>query len=109
LFGRCAHVAQLADSAAALAGMGADRAALRAAALLHDIGRAAVSSAVWDRPGPLGAVDWERVRLHTWTGRVLDRCPGLAGLATTAPAHHERLDGRGYHRGAASADLSRTA
>ena len=84
-----------------------DRAALRAAALLHDIGRAGVSSAIWDRPGPLGPADWERVRLHAyWTDRVLRRCPGLADLADTAAGHHERLDGTGYHRGVRAPDLS---
>jgi HD-GYP domain-containing protein (c-di-GMP phosphodiesterase class II) len=72
------HVAALADRAAGLAGHAApERSALRAAALLHDLGRAGVPSSVWDRPGPLGAADWERVRLHAyWTGRVLQRCPG---------------------------------
>ena len=103
LVGHSGHVAALADRAAELAGSTApERAQLRAAALLHDLGRAGVSSAVWDRPGPLGAADWERVRLHAyWTGRVLVRCPGLAPLAATAAAHHERLDGGGYHLAAA--------
>lgn len=104
LLGHSAHVADLACGAARL--MGVDDTGLRAAALLHDLGRAGVSSAVWDRPGPLGVADTERVRLHAyWTGRVLDRCPALAGLAPVAAAHHERLDGHGYHRGAAAADL----
>jgi HD-GYP domain-containing protein (c-di-GMP phosphodiesterase class II)/DNA-binding CsgD family transcriptional regulator len=111
LLGHSAHVAELADAAARLAGVGpADRGRLHAAALLHDLGRAGVSSAVWDRAGPLGAADWERVRLHAyWTSRVLERCPGLAALAPVAGAHHERLDGTGYHRGAASADLPQLA
>ncbi|MFC9998727.1 HD domain-containing phosphohydrolase [Nocardia sp. NPDC127526] len=108
LLGHSGHVAQLADAAAGLSGMNrTDRAALRAAALLHDIGRAAVSSSVWDRPGPLGPGDWERVRLHSyWTDRVLRRCPSLADLAEVASGHHERLDGSGYHRGVRVHDLS---
>jgi HD-GYP domain-containing protein (c-di-GMP phosphodiesterase class II)/DNA-binding CsgD family transcriptional regulator len=111
LLGHSAHVATLADAAAALSGVAAaDRGELRAAALLHDLGRAGVASSVWDRPGPLGAADWERVRLHAyWTGRVLDRCPALQTLAGVAAAHHERLDGRGYHRGAAAGELSQNA
>lgn len=65
LLGHSAHVAAIADAAGSLAGMNDEpRAALRAAALLHDLGRAAVPSSVWDRPGPLSVVDWERVRLH---------------------------------------------
>ncbi|MGY2150696.1 HD domain-containing phosphohydrolase [Nocardia gipuzkoensis] len=100
LLGHSAHVAGLAAAAAARMGVPADeRAALRAAALLHDLGRAAVSSAVWDRGGPLGRADWKRVRLHSyWTGRILRRCPGLADLAEFAAGHHERLDGSGYPR-----------
>jgi HD-GYP domain-containing protein (c-di-GMP phosphodiesterase class II)/DNA-binding CsgD family transcriptional regulator len=107
LLGHSAHVATVADDAAAAFGLpSAERASLRAAAHLHDIGRTAVSSAIWDRPGPLGAGDWERVRLHAyWTDRVLRRCPGLAPLAELAAGHHERCDGSGYHRGVRAGDL----
>lgn len=107
LLGHSAHVADVADAAAALAGMReSERPTLQAAALLHDLGRAGVSSAVWDRPGPLGAADWERVRLHGyWTDRILRRCPALAALAPAAAGHHERCDGSGYHRGVRGADL----
>ncbi|WP_043731704.1 HD domain-containing phosphohydrolase [Nocardia asiatica] len=101
LLGHSAHVAGLATAAAPGMGVPADeRAALRAAALLHDLGRAAVSSAVWDRGGPLGPADRNRIRLHSyWTERILRRCPGLADLAELAAGHHERLDGSGYPRG----------
>ncbi|WP_039800888.1 HD domain-containing phosphohydrolase [Nocardia araoensis] len=101
LLGHSAHVAGLADAAAVRMGVPADeRAALRAAALLHDLGRVAVSSAVWDRRGPLGPWDWKRVRRQGyWTDRILRRCPGLAPLADLAAGHRERLDGSGYPRG----------
>lgn len=105
LVGHSPHVARIADAAAAAAGL-ADRDDLRCAALLHDLGRVAVPSSVWDRPGPLGPADQERVRLHTyWTDRVLRRCPGLAPLAELAAGHHERCDGSGYHRGARASEL----
>lgn len=108
LLGHSAHVAAVADAAARAAGISDDgRESVRAAALLHDLGRVAVSSAVWDRPGPLGVADRERVRLHTyWTDRVLRRCAGLAALAETAAGHHERCDASGYHRGIGGAELS---
>ena len=35
---------------------------LRRAGLVHDLGRLGVSNAIWDKPGPLGAGEWERVR-----------------------------------------------
>jgi HD-GYP domain-containing protein (c-di-GMP phosphodiesterase class II)/DNA-binding CsgD family transcriptional regulator len=107
LLGHSAHVAAVADAAAAAAGIAAqERASLRAAALLHDLGRAAVSSSVWDSPEPLGTADWERVRLHAyWTDRILRRCPSLTALAEVAAGHHERCDGSGYHRGVRSTEL----
>lgn len=108
LLGHSVRVAELAVEAGRLLGMDeTDRGALRIAALMHDIGRVAVSSSVWNRAGPLGAGDWERVRLHPyWTARILVRCPALAPLAPVAAADHERLDGSGYHRGVRGADLS---
>ena len=81
--------------------------AIRRAALLHDLGRVAVGANVWQKPGPLSADEWEQVRLHPYhTERVLSRSPFLAALVPVAGAHHERLDGSGYHRGAAGAELT---
>jgi HD-GYP domain-containing protein (c-di-GMP phosphodiesterase class II)/DNA-binding CsgD family transcriptional regulator len=108
LLGHSTHVAELADRAAELSGVdGEARQTLKASAYLLDLGRVGISSAIWDRPGPLGPVEWERVRLHSyWTERILARCPALARLAPLAAAHHERLDGSGYHRGARAIELS---
>jgi HD-GYP domain-containing protein (c-di-GMP phosphodiesterase class II) len=109
LGGHSPHVTQLAEGAARVMGLGGLE-AVRLAGLLHDIGRAGVVSSIWDRPGPLGAADRERVRLHPhWTERVLCRTPALAPLGSLAAAHHERLDGSGYHRGARAGELPREA
>ena len=109
LVGHSPHVTQIAEDAARLIGL-AGQESLRLAALVHDIGRAGVVSSIWDRPGPLGAADRERVRLHPhWTERVLSRSPVLASLGSSAAAHHERLDGTGYHHGARAGELSREA
>ena len=84
--------------------------ALRRAALVHDVGRVAVPVPIWQKPGPLTAGEWERVRLHPYhSGRVLSRSPFLAALAPVATSHHERLDGSGYHRGAVAGALSPAA
>ena len=78
-------------------------------AFVHDLGRVAVHARIWQKPGPLTADEWEQVRLHPYhTERVLSRSPFLSALAPVAAAHHERLDGSGYHRGAAGADLTRS-
>jgi HD-GYP domain-containing protein (c-di-GMP phosphodiesterase class II)/DNA-binding CsgD family transcriptional regulator len=107
LIGHSPHVAELAAGAARLMGMDAALIGeVHAAALLHDLGRTAVSSEIWNRAGPLGPADRERVRLHSyWTERVLARCPAIATLSPVAAAHHERLNGSGYHRGASATEL----
>jgi HD-GYP domain-containing protein (c-di-GMP phosphodiesterase class II)/DNA-binding CsgD family transcriptional regulator len=88
---------------AALAGRAAadgEARELRLAAHVHDLGRIGVPTGLWEKPGPLSAAEWERVRLYTYYGeRTLLRSPVLAGLAPLAAGHQERLDGSGYHRG----------
>jgi HD-GYP domain-containing protein (c-di-GMP phosphodiesterase class II) len=84
----------------------ADVVVLRRAALVHDLGRVAVHPRIWQKPGPLVADELEQVRLHPYHSvRVLARSGFLAGLAPVAGAHHERLDGSGYHRAATGPDL----
>jgi HD-GYP domain-containing protein (c-di-GMP phosphodiesterase class II) len=79
---------------------------LRRAAFVHDLGRVAIGARTWQKPGPLSADEWEQVRLHPYhTERVLSRSGFLAALAPVAGAHHERLDGSGYHRGCRGAEL----
>ncbi len=78
---------------------GGGRPPLRRAALAHDLGRVGVSNAIWEKPGPLGFGEWERVRLHPhFTERAFAHSPTLAPVGRLAGAHHERLDGSGYHR-----------
>jgi HD-GYP domain-containing protein (c-di-GMP phosphodiesterase class II) len=72
---------------------------VRRAGHLHDIGRVGISASVWGRSGPLSEADWERVRLHPYyTQRILTHPQALAALGAVGGAHHERLDGSGYHR-----------
>ena len=57
--------------------------------------------------GRWSATSWEQVRLHPYvTERVFARSPFLAPLAALAGAHHERVDGSGYHRAQGGAELS---
>jgi HD-GYP domain-containing protein (c-di-GMP phosphodiesterase class II) len=79
---------------------------LRVAALLHDVGRAGVSNAVWEKPGPLTTAEWEQARVHAYLSeRVLAMSAALAPMAATCGLHHERLDGSGYHRGCRGPEL----
>src|SRR5204863_1011681 len=83
---------------------------LRRAGLVHDLGRLGVSNAIWDKPGPLGAGEWERVRFEPYiTERMLRQSPALAPLAEIAVAHRERLDGSGYPRGLSGRSIAPAA
>jgi HD-GYP domain-containing protein (c-di-GMP phosphodiesterase class II) len=80
---------------------------LRRAALLHDIGKLAVSNRILDKPGPLTRDEFARVKEHPLvTERIMARVPGCEDMARVASAHHERLNGGGYPRGLAGAELT---
>lgn len=102
-------VADLAEAAAWRMGLPAETVAfLRRAALAADLGRVGVSNAIWEKPGPLGFGDWERVRLHPhFTERAFAQSRALAPIGLLAGSHHERLDGSGYHRGLRASDLDK--
>ncbi len=101
-------MADLAAQAARLSGLGDQAVTLiRRAGLVHDLGRLGVPNTIWDKRGPLGHADAERVRLHPYlTERMLVCSPALAPLAAVAVQHHERLDGSGYPRGLSGGALS---
>jgi HD-GYP domain-containing protein (c-di-GMP phosphodiesterase class II) len=83
---------------------------VRRTALARDLGRVAVSNAIWEKPGPFGLTDWERIQLHPYfTERSFAHAPALASIGELADAHHERLDGAGYHRKAPAPALGRAA
>jgi HD-GYP domain-containing protein (c-di-GMP phosphodiesterase class II) len=109
--GHAAAVAELAAAAAGRLGLEEhDVRTLRRAGLVHDLGRLGVSNSIWDKPGPLGAGEWERVRLHPHlTERMLRQSEALAPLGAIAVQHRERLDGSGYPRGLAGSAISRPA
>jgi HD-GYP domain-containing protein (c-di-GMP phosphodiesterase class II)/DNA-binding CsgD family transcriptional regulator len=103
--GHSRGVARLARDAAT-----GDTALVYRAGLLHDLGRVAVPTGVWERPGPLRPEEWEQVRLHAYhSGRILARAPVLAPLATIVSRHHERTDGSGYPAGMRAADVDAAA
>lgn len=109
--GHSAEVARLAELAARSLGLPPkDIGDLRRAALLHDLGRVAVSSGIWDKPGPLTRVEQEQIRLHPYhTERILACSAVLQPLGRIAGMHHERLDGSGYHHGLRGSGLPFTA
>jgi HD-GYP domain-containing protein (c-di-GMP phosphodiesterase class II) len=94
-------VAAVADAIGQARGFGADdRRDLRRAALLHDIGKLGVSNRILDKAGALTDDERRQVQEHArHTQRILERVAAFAPIVEIASAHHERLDGSGYHRG----------
>jgi DNA-binding CsgD family transcriptional regulator len=67
-----------------------------------------VSNSIWDKRGPLGTGERERVRMHPYlTERMLQQSEALAPLGAIAVQHRERLDGSGYPRGLSGHAISR--
>ncbi|HZT33631.1 MAG TPA: diguanylate cyclase [Bryobacteraceae bacterium] len=74
--------------------------ALRAAALLHDVGKLAVSEHILSKPGVLTAEEFERVKIHPAVGaEILEQVQFPYPVAPLVRAHHERWDGKGYPDG----------
>ena len=69
-----------------------------------------VSNAIWDKRGPLGAGEWERVRLYPHvTERMLQQAASLEPITRIAVQVQERLDGSGYPRGLRGSAIPRPA
>jgi diguanylate cyclase (GGDEF)-like protein len=86
----------------ALALGGEEIAAIRTAALLHDIGKVGVPDEILHKPGPLDDAEWEIMRQHPVIGeRILRAIPGLGAIARVVRHEHERWDGGGYPDGLA--------
>jgi len=74
--------------------------ALRAAALLHDIGKLAVPEHIINKPGKLTPEEFERMKVHPQVGaEILERVAFPYPVAPIVRAHHERWDGTGYPAG----------
>jgi len=109
--GHSTAVAELASGAAAALGAPEHEVTtVRRAALVARFGYLGVSNAIWDKPRPLSAAEWERVRLYPYlTERMLQRSPALAALGQVAVQVREHLDGSGYPRGLSGASITRPA
>jgi len=99
--GHARAVSELAAAAGTTLGLSdSEVVTLRRAGVVHGFGRLGVSNAIWDKRGPLGAGEWERVRMHPYlTERMLHQSRALAPLGAVAAQLRERLDGSGYPRG----------
>ncbi len=73
---------------------------LRAASLLHDIGKLAVPEYILNKPGKLSEAEAAKVRNHPSVGAdILETVPFPYPVAPFVRHHHERWDGSGYPNG----------
>jgi putative nucleotidyltransferase with HDIG domain len=84
--------------------------ALKAGALLHDIGKIAVPDYIINKPGKLTAAEFEKMKIHTIVGaQILGRVEFPYPVVPVVRHHHERWDGRGYPDGLKGEEIPLTA
>ena len=100
-YGHSKKVARYATDIAEALGYPQERVAtLRAAALLHDIGKIGVSDRLLTKTGPLTPEDWEPIHAHPKLGvAILKHVETLSGCLAAIQYHHERYNGSGYPAG----------
>jgi len=71
--------------------------ALKAGALLHDIGKLAVPEYILCKPGKLTRDEFEKMKIHPRIGaEILDTVHFPFPLTSVVRSHHEKFDGTGY-------------
>ena len=74
--------------------------ALRAGALLHDIGKLAVPEYILNKPGKLTESEFAKMKIHpTVGGDILRRVNFPYPVEDIVRYHHEKWDGSGYPKG----------
>ncbi|HLJ46422.1 MAG TPA: HD domain-containing phosphohydrolase [Bryobacteraceae bacterium] len=78
----------------------AEQEALKAAALLHDIGKLAVPEHIISKPGKLTREEFEKMKIHPVVGaEILERVRFPYPVTPIVRSHHEKWDGSGYPDG----------
>ncbi|CAG4910478.1 HD-GYP domain-containing protein [Acidithrix sp. C25] len=78
------------------------------AALLHDVGKVAVSTKILNKGGALSPAEWEEIRRHPLEGqKLLEPLLGWMGpFANAVWEHHEKWNGQGYPLGLSGNNIS---
>lgn len=103
----CLLVAGLAAAFSGALGFGAvDRQRLVKAALLHDVGKTRVPTAILNKPGALDEAEMAVMRVHPVHGHEMLVGRGFDDeILTVVRSHHEMLDGSGYPDGLRGAEI----
>ncbi len=102
------RVAALCAQAASAAGMSGEQVeTLRLAALVHDIGKCAISNRIWAKVDALTVSERLEMEGHTFqTEFILSHGDPFREWAALSASAHERADGSGYHRRARMSDMA---
>ena len=77
-----------------------EKEALRAASVLHDIGKLAVPEHIISKPGKLTPEEFEKMKIHPTVGaEILEQVGFPYPVAPIVRSHHEKWDGNGYPNG----------
>jgi len=100
-YGHSKKAAEYAAQIANALGYSSDKIAmLKAAALLHDIGKIRVPDSILLKSGSLTDSEWIAIREHPKFGvAILKHIKSLGGCLPVIQHHHEHFDGRGYPAG----------
>ncbi|MEZ5356940.1 MAG: HD domain-containing protein [Bryobacteraceae bacterium] len=80
--------------------------ALRAASLLHDIGKLAVPEHIISKPGRLTPEEFEKMKIHPVVGaEILEQVRFPYPVVPVVRSHHEKWDGSGYPDGLAGEEI----
>ena len=80
--------------------------ALRAASVLHDIGKLAVPEHIISKPGKLTPEEFEKMKIHPIVGaEILEQVHFPYPVVPIVRAHHEKWDGSGYPNGLTGEDI----
>ena len=84
--------------------------ALKAGALLHDIGKLAVPPHILNKPGRLTPAEFDKMKIHTVVGaQILGRVDFPYPVIPIVRHHHEQWDGGGYPDGLRGEQIPITA
>jgi len=106
-YGHSKKVSEYAVALAEALGLPGDKVTtIRAAALLHDIGKIGVPDSILNKEGTLTEEEWERIKAHPQDGvEILRHVINLVNCLPAILHHHERYDGNGYPSGLKGADI----